>query len=440
MTPASRTARPRAQPSHPAPPLRDIPLATTPGRLLPSGHAPTASGPARGRDRLPRADAGDRRGRRSAASRSGIDVELQGDHLVVAHVTPLQPRGGRRRRGRDDRRRPERDAGLPLAGERLREPSTDPDQPPPDPNVAPEPIGVEPAVPTAVAIPTEMAQLTGSPTAGREHDRDHAERPRRRLARRLLDPRLLVLPAGWRDTLLPLRSAVAAARRAGCSLRTGGSERRSSRSRRRSPVAVATPFLDSAARGTWEVTAVVGAGLLIDVAMLPLADGALGADPGRVGTALDRPRDRVLRDPRDLRDVRDRPAAAGMDDRRSCAGRSSRAIPLAARAGRRRAARLRRAALAIGVERPPPPVGRVRGRRGHADVRRDRARSRRPVYLPLRDLAHRGSRSRPAGSRSGRWRGSLSRAQLQRDLDRRGHRGRAGARSRPTSTTTRSRS
>jgi S1-C subfamily serine protease len=98
---------------------------------------------ARGRDRV-RADAGDRKRSSSVVSRPVR--QLRGDHLVVARVTPLSLAAA-----------DGVEAGMivvDLNGTELyrlpanvyAEPSTDPDQPTADPNVGPEPIGVDPAV------------------------------------------------------------------------------------------------------------------------------------------------------------------------------------------------------------------------------------------------------------------------------------------------------
>ena len=87
-------------------------------------------------------------------------------------------------------------------------------------------------------------------------------------------------PPGWRDTLVPLAMGSLLLAGGWLLLRSGRLGASLQLLAAPLPVAVATPFLVAPLAGTWEVTAIVGAGLLITIGMLPLADALWERIPG----------------------------------------------------------------------------------------------------------------------------------------------------------------
>ena len=130
-------------------------------------------------------------------------------------------------------------------------------------------------------------------------------------------------------------------------------------------VAISTPFLVQPLAATWEVGAVAIAGLLVPLAMIPLADGLVGADSGRGRTPVDRVRRDLLRGHGDLRDAwrwpsRSRPGRSTSPDGRSsarsrcCPGSRPPARSTSTRCGRRP----RRAAGSSSRRSSPSPARR----------------------------------------------------------------------------------
>ena len=168
---------------------------------------------------------------------------------------------------------PQRDAGLPPAGDTsIRTPPTD------DPNAAPSGAGADRRRPGRAAParrrPTRWP-LTALADAPVQYMNAIAPND---LAAGQPD----AYPSGPSGTTPELArhgrcrcsfGSVAAVRRLEARPETGRSARRSNRSPRRSPVAVATPFLTRPLAATWDHGRVVVAGLLTTIAMLPLADG-----------------------------------------------------------------------------------------------------------------------------------------------------------------------
>jgi len=206
---------------------------------------------------------------------TGIDLRVEGDHLVVDSVMPysLAAIDG-----------VETDmVVLVLNGEELyRLPAYiyDLDAPQVDPNIAQEPIGVDPPQPTAVPLGSAaLDDLANWPidTMSAIAPGDLAEgSPDNWFVRDFW-----YSGPSWEATLIPLA--------VGSILLVGGWQLLRSGSLGSSlqplavplAVAISTPFLVAPLAATWEVVAVATAGLLVPVAMLPLADGLWERIPGK---------------------------------------------------------------------------------------------------------------------------------------------------------------
>jgi signal transduction histidine kinase len=198
---------------------------------------------------------------------TGIDLRVEGDHLVVDHVTPYSL-------GATDGVQSEMIV-VDLNGRQLYQLPTylyDDNKPVDDPNVAPEPIGVEPQRPTA--IPTDEATLA-----------ELANVPVETMA--AITPFDLANGSpdnwfvrsywyygwSWQNTLFPLGVGALLLVGGWVLLRNGRLGPSLQPFAVPLPVAVATPFLVQPLAATWEVAAVVSAGLLVTLSVLPLADG-----------------------------------------------------------------------------------------------------------------------------------------------------------------------
>ena len=204
----------------------------------------------------------------------GIDLQVEGDHLVVARVTPYSP-------ATNDQVQ----VGMivtELNGTQVyRLPAyVYPEPPTGDPNVtneapvAPEPIGVEPSEPVGAQTPVEMTQLTALADAPIQYM--NAIAPNDLAAGQPdaypVQPFWYYGP-GWQDGVLPLLVG-SVLLFAGWKLARDGTFGTSLQPLA-APIAlaVATPFLTRPLAATWDTAAVVAAGLLTTLAMLPLADG-----------------------------------------------------------------------------------------------------------------------------------------------------------------------
>ena len=197
---------------------------------------------------------------------TGIGLRVEGDHLVVDRVTPYSL-------GAIDGVEPGM-VVVSLNGTQLYLLPTYiyPEEPPADPNEAPKPIGVDPAQPTAVPLAVgTLVELADTPvetmSAIAEEDLNHGA-PDAWFVRDYW-----YYAPGWQATLIPLG--------VGSLLLVGGWQLLRSGRLGASlqplaaplAVAVSTPFIVQPLAGTWEVVAIVIAGLLTTLAMLPLADG-----------------------------------------------------------------------------------------------------------------------------------------------------------------------
>jgi signal transduction histidine kinase len=204
---------------------------------------------------------------------TGISLVVSGDHLEVASVTPHSLAAA-------DRVEPGMIV-VNLNGTNLyRLPVyVYPEEPPADPNEAPQPIGVDPPQPTAAHVdPATLAELASTrvETMSAIAANDLAEgAPDAWYVRDFW-----YYEPGWQRTLIPLAVGswllvagwqLLRTGRLGASLRPLAVPL---------PVAVSTPFLVAPLAGTWEVAAIVTAGLLTTLAMLPLADGLWERIPG----------------------------------------------------------------------------------------------------------------------------------------------------------------
>ena len=197
----------------------------------------------------------------------GIDLQVDGDHLVVARITPYSP-------ATNDQVQ----VGMivtELNGTQVyRLPAyVYPDTPTEDPNVPQEPTGVEPAEPVGALTPDEMAQLTTLADAPIQYMNAIAPNDLAAGQPDAYPIRTFWYYPSWRETVLPLLFG-AALLFAGWKLVRDGTFGTSLQPLAAPiAVAVAMPFLTRPLAATWDPTAVVAAGLLTTVAMLPLADG-----------------------------------------------------------------------------------------------------------------------------------------------------------------------
>jgi signal transduction histidine kinase len=205
---------------------------------------------------------------------TGIHLRVDGDRIVVDSVTPYSLAA-------IDRVEPG-DTVIHLNGTQLfRLPAyIYPDSSPTDdPNVQPQPIGVDPSQPTAVSMPAEQLQSLANATVDFMDTITPAD-----LASGSPDNwftrQFWYYSWTWQATLIPL--AVGAVLLVGGwqLLRTGRLGAPLQSLAVPLPVAVATPFLVQPLAATWTVAAVAAAGLIVALAMIPLADALWSRIPG----------------------------------------------------------------------------------------------------------------------------------------------------------------
>jgi len=200
----------------------------------------------------------------------GIDLQVEGDHLVVTRVTPYSP-------ATNDQVQ----VGMivtELNGTQVYRlpayiyPDTSPNDLS-DAPVAPEPTGVEPPEPVGAQTPAEMTQLTALADAPIQYMNAIAPNDLAAGQPDAYPIRTFWYYPSWQETVLPLLFG-AALLFAGWKLVRDGTFGTSLQPLAAPiAVAVAMPFLTRPLAATWDPVAVVGAGLLTTVAMLPLADG-----------------------------------------------------------------------------------------------------------------------------------------------------------------------
>jgi signal transduction histidine kinase len=197
---------------------------------------------------------------------TGIDLRVEGDRLVVDRVTPYSL-------GAIDGVEPGM-VVVVLNGTQLYRLPTYiyPEEPPANPDEAPQPIGVDPPQPTAVPIaPGTLSELANAPvetmSAIAEEDLNHGA-PDAWFVRDYW-----YYAPGWRETLIPLGVGTLLLVGGWQLLRSGRLGASLQPLAAPLAVAVSTPFIVQPLAGTWEVVAIVTAGLLTTLAMLPLADG-----------------------------------------------------------------------------------------------------------------------------------------------------------------------
>jgi signal transduction histidine kinase len=198
----------------------------------------------------------------------GIDLQVDGDHLVVARVTPYSPAT-----------MDQVQVGMivtELNGTQVyRLPAyVYPDTPTDDPSVAPEPIGIEPPEPVGALTPDEVARMTALADAPVQYMNAIAPND---LAAGQPDAYAVrtfwYYGPGWQDGVLPLLVG-SVLLFAGWKLVRDGTFGVSLQPLAAPiAVAVATPFLTRPLAATWDTAAAIAAGLLTTIAMLPLADG-----------------------------------------------------------------------------------------------------------------------------------------------------------------------
>jgi signal transduction histidine kinase len=205
---------------------------------------------------------------------TGIHLRVDGDRLVVDQVTPYSLAA-------IDRVVPG-SIVLNLNGTQLfRLPAYIYPEPSPtdDPNVQQQPIGVEPSQPTAVSMPAEQLQALANASVDSMDTITPAD-----LAGGSPDSwftrQFWYYGWNWEATLVPL--AVGAFLLVGGwqLLRTGRLGAPLQSLAVPLPVAIATPFLVQPLAATWTVTAVGSAGLIVALAMIPLADALWSRIPG----------------------------------------------------------------------------------------------------------------------------------------------------------------
>ena len=204
---------------------------------------------------------------------TGIDLEVSGDHLVVTRVTPMSPAGfDGVQTGM---------IVLTLNGTELYQLPTFiyPEEPQDDPNIAPEPIGVEPPEPTAVPMSEQtLWELSNAPVDSMtaiEPENLADGSPDNWFVRDFWYSGL-----GWQDTVVPLAIGVLLLVGGWYLLKLGQLGASLQPLAVPLAVAVSAPFLVSPLAATWEVVAIVLAGLLITLAMLPLAEALWERIPG----------------------------------------------------------------------------------------------------------------------------------------------------------------
>jgi len=200
----------------------------------------------------------------------GIDLQVDGDHLVVARVTPYSP-------ATNDQVQ----VGMivtELDGTQVYRlpayiyPDTSPNDLS-DAPVAPEPTGVEPPEPVGAQTPQEQAQLERLADAPIQYMNAIAANDLAAGQPDAYPIRTFWYYPSWQETVLPLLFG-AALLFAGWKLGRAGTFGTSLQPLAAPiAVAVAMPFLTRPLAATWDPVAVVAAGLLTTVAMLPLADG-----------------------------------------------------------------------------------------------------------------------------------------------------------------------